>query len=251
MKRITRTAVLTVGALIAALGPPSAAAHAADDLPRVDLRVLVVSDGGPAVDAIAAELEAAGTPYTEVDLTLVRPPRPRRRLPRRHRGRAVPGQVPGGGPAQRQPVPGELARDDGARRLRADLRHPAGRRLHLRASGGGPAVPGRRRLRRQYRRGAGRGDRRGPGGPLRLPGRPGPLRGQRAHRGRELRLPFDPRGRRGLHPVRRGRDPGPDRAGLAGGGVPARRAAGTRRPRSSTTSTSSSSDCWPAASWTG
>ncbi|MFE9970282.1 hypothetical protein ACFYRD_05845 [Streptomyces hirsutus] len=69
MKRITRTAVLTVGALIAALGPPSAAAHAADDLPRVDLRVLVVSDGGPAVDAITAELEAAGTPYTEVDLT--------------------------------------------------------------------------------------------------------------------------------------------------------------------------------------
>ncbi|MFI8860819.1 hypothetical protein ACIGW5_30135 [Streptomyces prasinus] len=69
MKRITRTAVLTVGALIAALGLPSAAAHAADDLPRVDLRVLVVSDGGPAVDAIAAELEAAGTPYTEVDLT--------------------------------------------------------------------------------------------------------------------------------------------------------------------------------------
>lgn len=69
MKRITRTAVFTVGALIAALGVPSAAAHAADDLPRVDLRVLVVSDGGPAVDAIAAELRTAGTPYTEVDLT--------------------------------------------------------------------------------------------------------------------------------------------------------------------------------------
>lgn len=69
MKRITRTAVLTVGALIAALGVPSATAHAADDLPRVDLRVLVVSDGGPAVDAIAAELRTAGTPYTEVDLT--------------------------------------------------------------------------------------------------------------------------------------------------------------------------------------
>ncbi|MEU6524046.1 hypothetical protein ABZ892_14780 [Streptomyces sp. NPDC046924] len=69
MKRITRTAVLMVGALIAALGVPSAAAHAADGLPRVDLRVLVVRDGGPAVDAIAAELRTAGTPYTEVDLT--------------------------------------------------------------------------------------------------------------------------------------------------------------------------------------
>ncbi|MGW5971966.1 hypothetical protein [Streptomyces sp. NPDC055186] len=69
MKRITRTAVLTAGALIAALGVPSAAAQAADGLPRVDLRVLVVRDGGPAVDAIAAELRTAGTPYTEVDLT--------------------------------------------------------------------------------------------------------------------------------------------------------------------------------------
>lgn len=69
MKRITRAAVLTVGALIAALGVPGAAVPAVDESVRVDLRVLVVSDGGPAVDAIAAELEAAGTPYTEVDLT--------------------------------------------------------------------------------------------------------------------------------------------------------------------------------------
>ncbi|MFF1271868.1 hypothetical protein ACFVZC_00325 [Streptomyces marokkonensis] len=69
MKRITRTAALTAGALIAALGLPSTAAHADDLVPRVDLRVLVVSDGGPAVDAIAAELRTAGTPYTEVDLT--------------------------------------------------------------------------------------------------------------------------------------------------------------------------------------
>ncbi|KES08673.1 hypothetical protein BU52_01080 [Streptomyces toyocaensis] len=69
MKRITRTAALTAGALIAALGLPSTAAHADDLAPRVDLRVLVVSDGGPAVDAVAAELQTAGTPYTEVDLT--------------------------------------------------------------------------------------------------------------------------------------------------------------------------------------
>lgn len=68
MKRTLRTTLLTVGALIAALGLPAGAAHA-DIPPRIDLRVLVVGDGGPATDAIAAELTAAGTPYTEVDLT--------------------------------------------------------------------------------------------------------------------------------------------------------------------------------------
>ncbi len=68
MKRTIRTTVLTVGALIAALGLPAGAAHA-DPTPRIDLRVLVVSDGGPSTDAIAAELAAGGTPYTEVDLT--------------------------------------------------------------------------------------------------------------------------------------------------------------------------------------
>ncbi|MFJ4081539.1 hypothetical protein ACIP2Z_21610 [Streptomyces iakyrus] len=68
MKRTLRTTVLTVGVLIAALGLPAGAAHA-DTTPRVDLRVLVVSDGGPSTDAIAAELAAAGTPYTRIDLT--------------------------------------------------------------------------------------------------------------------------------------------------------------------------------------
>ncbi|MGW5612962.1 hypothetical protein [Streptomyces sp. NPDC003877] len=68
MKRTLRTTVVTVGALIAALGLPAGAAHA-DTTPRVDLRVLVVSDGGPSTDAIAAELAAAGTPYTRIDLT--------------------------------------------------------------------------------------------------------------------------------------------------------------------------------------
>ncbi|KMS73107.1 hypothetical protein ACM01_20335 [Streptomyces viridochromogenes] len=68
MKRTLRTTLLTTGALIAALGAP--AAHAVDaPPPRIDLRVLVVSDGGPATDAIAAELDTAGTPYTEIDLT--------------------------------------------------------------------------------------------------------------------------------------------------------------------------------------
>jgi hypothetical protein len=57
-----------VGALIASLGLPAGTAHADATAPRIDLRVLVVSDGGPSTDAIAAELDAAGTPYTEVDL---------------------------------------------------------------------------------------------------------------------------------------------------------------------------------------
>ncbi|MFF8970902.1 hypothetical protein [Streptomyces sp. NPDC014995] len=69
MKRSLRTTVLTVGALIAALGLPAGTAHADTIAPRVDLRVLVVSDGGPSTAAIAAELDAAGTPYTEIDLT--------------------------------------------------------------------------------------------------------------------------------------------------------------------------------------
>ncbi|WP_189933072.1 hypothetical protein [Streptomyces sulfonofaciens] len=73
MKRTLCTAALTAGALVAALGLPAAAAQA-DPAPRVDLRVLVASDGGPATEAIAAELAAAGTPYTEIDLT--RPDRP-------------------------------------------------------------------------------------------------------------------------------------------------------------------------------
>ncbi|MEU0257638.1 hypothetical protein ABZ299_35470 [Streptomyces sp. NPDC006184] len=69
MKRTIRTTALTVGALIAALGLGAGPAEADATTPRIDLRVLVVSDGGPATDAIAAELDAAGTPYTKVDLT--------------------------------------------------------------------------------------------------------------------------------------------------------------------------------------
>ncbi|MGV9688304.1 hypothetical protein ACWDUX_04195 [Streptomyces sp. NPDC003444] len=69
MKRLIGTTLFTTGALVAALVLPSASAQAVELDPRVDLRVLVVSDGGPATAAIAAELEAAGTPYTEIDLT--------------------------------------------------------------------------------------------------------------------------------------------------------------------------------------
>ncbi|GGS08025.1 hypothetical protein GCM10010236_73140 [Streptomyces eurythermus] len=69
MKRTIRTTALTVGALIGALALPAGPAQADTTTARIDLRVLVVSDGGPATDAIAAELDTAGTPYTKVDLT--------------------------------------------------------------------------------------------------------------------------------------------------------------------------------------
>ncbi|MFJ3640312.1 hypothetical protein ACIPRD_11225 [Streptomyces sp. NPDC090108] len=69
MKRTIRTTALTVGALMGVLGLPAGPAQAAATAPRVDLRVLLVSDGGPATDAIAAELDTAGTPFTKVDLT--------------------------------------------------------------------------------------------------------------------------------------------------------------------------------------
>lgn len=68
MQRTIGTTALTVGALFASLGLPAGTAHADTVTPRIDLRVLIVSDGGPATDAVAAELAAAGTPYTEVDL---------------------------------------------------------------------------------------------------------------------------------------------------------------------------------------
>ncbi|QXE33537.1 hypothetical protein KQY30_03770 [Streptomyces sp. GMY02] len=68
MKRSIRTTALTTGALLLALALPTAPAIADEPAPRIDLRVLVVTDGGPATAAIAAELDAAGTPYTLVDL---------------------------------------------------------------------------------------------------------------------------------------------------------------------------------------
>ncbi|MFB7501093.1 hypothetical protein ACFC09_41575 [Streptomyces sp. NPDC056161] len=68
MKRNIRTTALTASALIALFALPATTARADADTPRVDLRVLVVSDGGPSTDAIAAELDNAGTPYTEIDL---------------------------------------------------------------------------------------------------------------------------------------------------------------------------------------
>ncbi|MFD9907050.1 hypothetical protein [Streptomyces sp. NPDC059063] len=67
MNRTARAAALGAGALLLALSLPARAATAAEQ-PRIDLRVLVVTDGGPATAAIAAELDAQGTPFTTVDL---------------------------------------------------------------------------------------------------------------------------------------------------------------------------------------
>ncbi|MGW3626746.1 hypothetical protein [Streptomyces sp. NPDC000880] len=68
MRRSVRTAALSAtGALLLAFAAPAAQAAAAP-APRIDLRVLVVDDGGPATAAITAELDGSGTPYTLLDL---------------------------------------------------------------------------------------------------------------------------------------------------------------------------------------
>ncbi|MGC5342327.1 hypothetical protein [Streptomyces sp. DT171] len=69
-KRTLRATALSAGVLALALALPNAPALADEPAPapRVDLRVLILSDGGPATSAIAAELDGAGTPYTLVNL---------------------------------------------------------------------------------------------------------------------------------------------------------------------------------------
>jgi hypothetical protein len=66
-RALRAVAVSTVAALVALAVTPTAANAAVE--PRIDLRVLVVDDGGPAIDAVTAELDGAGTPYTAVRLT--------------------------------------------------------------------------------------------------------------------------------------------------------------------------------------
>ncbi|WP_372405925.1 hypothetical protein [Streptomyces luteireticuli] len=68
MVRTTRLLAAWAAAGLLALTLPVTGARADDPIPRVDLRVLVVDDGGPATEAIGAELTAAGTPYTTVRL---------------------------------------------------------------------------------------------------------------------------------------------------------------------------------------
>ncbi|MFG1806863.1 hypothetical protein [Streptomyces sp. NPDC049040] len=65
-RALRAAAVASAAALVALAVSPSVAQSAAP--PRVDLRVLVVDDGGPATAAIISELDGAGTPYTTVNL---------------------------------------------------------------------------------------------------------------------------------------------------------------------------------------
>lgn len=65
--RMNKVAAVCLAAAIASVAAPGAAAHAAVT-PRVDLRVLVVDDGGSSVEAITAELRDTGVPYTRIDL---------------------------------------------------------------------------------------------------------------------------------------------------------------------------------------
>lgn len=59
--------LLAAGVLATAV-PSSSAAATAAPVPRIDLTVLVVDDGGGAVTAIVAELKDTGVPYRTVDL---------------------------------------------------------------------------------------------------------------------------------------------------------------------------------------
>ncbi len=115
---------------------PVATATAAVTPPRIDLKVLVVDDGGSSVEAITAELRDTGVPYTRVQLGSAGRPvinaaflsdtvdgRPRAKYQAsscRTRTRSA-----------------RLRRDGRARLLRDDVRDPPGRRLHLGAPGVG------------------------------------------------------------------------------------------------------------------
>ncbi|MEU2503744.1 hypothetical protein ABZ621_03435 [Streptomyces sp. NPDC007863] len=65
--RAGRTAGALAAAALLATVVPSAQAAAAP-APRIDLTVLVVDDGGTAIEAITAELKGSGVPYRTVDL---------------------------------------------------------------------------------------------------------------------------------------------------------------------------------------
>ncbi|MFC7219763.1 hypothetical protein ACFQLX_16565 [Streptomyces polyrhachis] len=67
MSRFRRLAAACAAAVSLTFVLPSSG-EGAEATPRVDLRLLVVDDGGPAVGAIADELKSAGTPYTTVRL---------------------------------------------------------------------------------------------------------------------------------------------------------------------------------------
>ena len=58
--RLALTALMAAGLLTTAIPAANAAATVA---PRIDLKVLVLDDGGSAVGAIVAELKNTGVPY--------------------------------------------------------------------------------------------------------------------------------------------------------------------------------------------
>ncbi|SEL62446.1 hypothetical protein [Streptacidiphilus jiangxiensis] len=69
MGRRTRWAAAFVAAGLLACAAPAVGAQAASSAQRIDLKVLVVDDGGPSVAAIVNELDLTGTPYTRVSLS--------------------------------------------------------------------------------------------------------------------------------------------------------------------------------------
>ncbi len=65
--RMNRVAAVMAAAALASVVVPAATATAAVT-PRIDLKVLVVDDGGTSVEAITAELRDTGVPFTRVQL---------------------------------------------------------------------------------------------------------------------------------------------------------------------------------------
>ncbi|MFE2329440.1 hypothetical protein ACFXD5_37005 [Streptomyces sp. NPDC059385] len=65
--RMNRAAAVMAAAALVSVAVPAASAQAAT-APRIDLKVLVVDDGGSSVEAITAELRDTGVPYTRVQL---------------------------------------------------------------------------------------------------------------------------------------------------------------------------------------
>lgn len=66
--RAGRTTVALIAAGVLAAGIPAASAETAATAPRIDLKVLVLDDGGSAVDALVAQLKSIGLPYQTVKL---------------------------------------------------------------------------------------------------------------------------------------------------------------------------------------
>ncbi|MFD9101471.1 hypothetical protein ACFVZN_10420 [Streptomyces virginiae] len=66
--RMNRLAAVMAAAALVSVAVPVATAQAAVTPPRIDLKVLVVDDGGSSVEAITAELRDTGVPYTRVQL---------------------------------------------------------------------------------------------------------------------------------------------------------------------------------------